>query len=600
MAVMSNMREYTKVILIILVLAFVGTIIFDWGMDITGLKTRPGIIAEVNGKRITIEMYNRAYSQALEQFRTSSGADPTDSQLDMIRQQAFNLLVQDILLQQAIRRSGIGATDQEIVYYIFNNPPDFLRNLKAFQDDKGNFDMSKYQAALRNPQNNWTPVEEQLRFLIPREKLTSRIKAVVRVTDDEVRDEFLRRTQKASVSYVLFDLNKYRDPQEKIPDEEIRSYYDEHKDDFREPEKRKIKYVLFPTKATAKDSQEVIRQANDLIRRLKEGGADFAELAKIYSEDPGSKDKGGDLGFFSRGTMVKPFEEAAFSAKVGEIVGPVQTVHGLHIIKVEERKREKGELKVHARHILLRFKASPRTLQEAEDNAAYFAEQAKSDGFEKAAEEQDLDVQSSAFFGLGSGFIPGIGVLPKASQFVFSKKPGNISEPLESQQGWVVIKVDAIQKERTRPLEEVKAQIENILRKEKAKQRAAEAARKFYDKIKSGVSLEAAAAADSLQIQKPAPFTRQSFVQRVGRDASFIGASFALKKGEVSPPVEGLQGYYIIRLENKTPFDDKQFQAQKESIRQQMIQQKQNQAYTGWFANLQEHAKIKDYRSKYF
>jgi parvulin-like peptidyl-prolyl isomerase len=600
MAVMANMREYTKVILIILVLAFIGTIIFDWGMDITGLKTRPGIIAEVNGNKITLEMYNRAYSQAIEQYRESAGTDPTESQFEVLRQQTFDQLVQQILVQDVIRRQGIQATDKEIVYYIFNNPPEFLRSLPAFQDDNGNFDMSKYQAALRNPQNNWTPVEEQLRLTIPYEKLESQIRASVRVTDEEIKQEFLRRNQQVEVSYVLFDLNKYRDNETPIPEEEIQSYYEDHKEDFREPEKRRIKYVLFPTKATAKDSQEVYNLAKDLIRRLKEDGADFADLAQIYSEDPGSKDKGGDLGFFGRGTMVKPFEEAAFAAKVGEIVGPVETVHGLHIIKVEERKVENGEQKVRARHILLKFEPSTRTLQLAEDNADYFAEVAQEEGFEKAAEAQELEVQTTAFFGAGSGFIPGIGVLPQAAQFVFSKKPGSVSQPFESRQGWVVLKVDEVQKARIRPLEEVKAQIENILRKERAKQQAAEVAQKLYDKIASGMSLEEAAASDSLEVQRPGPFTRQSFVPLVGRDAAFIGASFALEKGQVSKPVEGVQGYYIIRLENKTAFDEQQFLAQKETIRQQMLQQKQSQAYTTWFANLQEKAKIKDYRSKYF
>lgn len=601
MAVMANMREYTKVILVILVLAFVGTIIFDWGMDITGLKTRPGVIAEVNGTRITVEMYNRAYSQAIDQFRSSTGIDPTETQLETLRQQAFDQLVQQILLQQALRKTNIEATDQEIVYYIFNQPPEFLKNLEIFQDESGNFDMAKYQAALRNPQNNWLPVEEQLRSLLPYQKLESRIKASVRVTDEEVRQEYLRRNQKAKVKYVLFDLNKYRDNETPIPEEEIRRYYDEHKEDFREEEKRKIKYVLFPTKPTARDSQEVVNQANDLVNRLREDpDADFAQLAQIYSEDPGSKEKGGDLGFFGRGTMVKEFEDAAFAAKVGEIVGPVQTVHGLHIIKVEERKIEDGEEKVRARHILLKFTASPRTLQAAEDNAAYFAEVAKEEGFEKTAEDQGLEVQTSGFFGRGSGFVPGIGVLPEASQFVFANKPGSVSEPLESRQGWVVIKVEEVQKERIRPLEQVQAQIENILRQEKAKQRAAEAAQKFYERIAGGATLEAAAAADSMQIFEPEAFTRQGFVQRVGRDPAFVGTAFALEEGEISEPVEGLQGYYVIQLESKTPFDENAFLAQKEDIRRQLLERKQNQAYTNWFAHLRERADIKDYRSKYF
>ena len=127
-------------------------------------------------------------------------------------------------------------------------------------------------------------------------------------------------------------------------------------------------------------------------------GADFAELAEIYSDDPGSAAKGGDLGFFSRGSMVKPFEEAAFSAKIGDIVGPVQTNFGLHIIKIEDKKIEDGNEQVKARHILLKFNASRETQETARDNANYFAEVAPEDGFNQTVLSEKIKVDTTDFF----------------------------------------------------------------------------------------------------------------------------------------------------------------------------------------------------------
>lgn len=128
-----------------------------------------------------------------------------------------------------------------------------------------------------------------------------------------------------------------------VNEEEAKIYYQTHLNEFIEvPEQVRAKHILFrlPQNATEDDKKKVIEKANNVIKLLKDG-ADFGEMAKIYSDDPGTKSKGGDLGFFGKGRMVKPFEDAVFSMKVGEISNPVQTNFGIHIIKLEERKEAK-------------------------------------------------------------------------------------------------------------------------------------------------------------------------------------------------------------------------------------------------------------------
>jgi len=427
MAVMNNMREYTKTVLIILVLAFIGTIVFDWGMDVTGLKTRSDIVGKIEGVEITTQQYNEIYSNQIDNYRQQTGTEPNESQLQRIRNQTWESLVQDILIQKAIEEKDIAAHDQEIIHRIYNDPPEFLRSNPAFQNEQKQFDMAKYQAALNDPTiaSQWRPVEEYIRQTLPREKFFQRLRATVRVTEDEVKREYLKQNQKATVKYIFFDPNQYMNADIEISEDELKTYYDSHKDEFQEEEKRKIDYVIFPTTPTAKDSMEQQDQAERLLQRAK-SGEDFAELAEIYSEDTGTKQKGGDLGFFERGTMVEAFEEAAFNAEVGTIVGPVETQFGLHIIKVEEKRENDGKEEVKARHILIKYQPSRETTNRARDDAEYFALQAEETSFNKAAEKFDVKVSSSNLFPKGSGFVPGIGLNPQVSDFVFSNDVGEI------------------------------------------------------------------------------------------------------------------------------------------------------------------------------
>jgi len=599
MAVMENMREYTKTVLVIVVLAFVGTIIFDWGMDITGRSTRRGVIGKINGQEITAVEFERNFANQLEAYRKQTGSDEvSESQMDYLRNQVWESLVRDALIQQTLQKKGIQASNAEILYRIYNDPPEFLKNDKTFQNDQQQFDMALYQAALNNksiaPQ--WRPVEEYIRYTLPYEKFQDLLQANVRVTEDEIKREYLKQNQNAEVKYIFFDPNQFASAQVEISDAMIMQYYEEHNEEFKEDEKRQIQYVIFLSAATPADSAEQRDLAQDLIARLNDG-EDFAELAETYSEDPGSKDKGGDLGYFGRDAMVKPFEDAAFSANVGETVGPVQSRFGLHIIKVEDKRTQNGKEEVKARHILLKFEASERTRNKARDEALYLAEEAQVRPFAEVVKEMHVKIDSTDFFAKGGGFIPGLGLNKSASHFIFANAVGKTSTVEESPQGYFVLNVIAVQKERIKKVEEVKDIIKNKLLVEKRKELAGQAAQKTYEKIQSGVSFEDAAARDSLSVKNSGVFNRGGFVPGVGRDPQFIGAAFALKNlNDISKPVAGARGYYLLQLTQKTEFDAADFESKKDGMRLQLIQRKQSQVFANWYANVKAKADIKDYR----
>jgi parvulin-like peptidyl-prolyl isomerase len=600
MAVMEKMRDYTKIFLIVLVLAFVGTIVFDWGMDITGLKTQNTKIAEVNGKSIPVQAFSQAYEQEMENLRKRTGNEPSESQLDFLRNQVFENLVRDELISQEIRKRDIKATDKEILHYIFDAPPEIIQQQNTFHNEQGQFDYGKYQAALRDPGANWQPLEEYLRRALPYQKFQERFDASVLITENLVREEYLKRNQKVTVRYVLFPLDKYHGTPEAT---EIEKYYDEHKDkEFKEAEKRVIEYVTFSTRPSAKDSQAVRDLALTLQERAQ-AGEDFAELAKKYSEDESNRERGGDLGFFKRGQMVKPFEEAAFAGKPGEIVGPVLTSFGVHLIKVAEKKTENNEESVQASHILLKFNTSNETMTAARDSASYFSSLSQETSWEAALQSEKLQAQNSAPFVEGSGFVPGLGVNRTASRFVFKNKAGGISEPFDALQTYFVLRVKEIQPERIKTLEEAKPQIESKLQAEKGKQLAQQAAEKYYAELlqKGPASFEELAGRDSLETKATdQPFSRSGFVPGIGRDQAFIGAAFALKGQEFSKPVKGMRGSYILQLIQLDPFDEADYQEKKDAIRSQLADNAKQQAFNEWYTHIKSKAKIEDHRDLFF
>ncbi|MFQ5640648.1 MAG: peptidylprolyl isomerase [bacterium] len=601
MAVMQNLREYTKVILVILVLAFVGTIVFDWGMNLLGMKTTRNVVGKVNGAEITVTQYEQAYANQRENFRNRTGNEPNDSQADFLRNQAWEALVQEHLIQQTLAKKNIAAHDKEIVHLLFNDPPEFLKSQEVFQNEQKQFDMAKYQAALYAPGSSaqWKYVEDILRQSLPYDKFQERLRASVRVTDEEVKMDYIVRNQKVNVKYIFFDPNKLLSKEIEITEEMRQQYYKQHQEDFKEEEKRKIDYVIFSTNATAEDSSAQWELARSLLERAQ-NGEDFSELAEIYSQDPGTKDKGGDLGYFETGAMLKPFEEAAFGAKVGEIVGPVVTNYGLHLIKVDDKKREDNKDKVKARHILIKLEASRKTYSTARDDALYFAEEAKNAGFEELAKEMNLEIKSTDFFIKGNGFVPVLGLNKGASNFIFRNEKDKVGSAEEMNQGFFVYTISEIQKEREQPLSEVTQVIDNKIKQEKRLQMSGDLALKLYNDIQGGIAFETAAVQDSLEI-KEVSFARSGYVTGIGREPNFIGAAFALSDpNDVSKPIEATRGYYLIKLLGKDAINEEDFNAQKESLGQQLLRRKQGQTFANWLANVKERSKIEDYRDQLY
>ncbi len=597
---MTKLREMSKLFLYLLVVAFLALMVLEWGADITGRSSRGNnIVGKINGHEITVEEYNQMLQNAYENERQRTGGELSDADMKRLQNEVWENIIQQILLQEQIKKMGIKVTKREIAYHSVHNPPQYFRNIPAFLTN-GQFDINKYRQALQNPQVEQTVVSYVAQNL-PFQKLLARITAAVMVTEEEIKDAFMRQSMRAKVEYVGAPLYKFSSKEVEVSEEEAKKYYEEHKDDFKVEEKRVLNYVLFSTAPTHEDSMRVYRLAEDILKEAR-SGADFAKLADEYSEDPSVQTNHGDLGYFKRGDMDPAFEKAAFSGKPGEIIGPVKTRFGLHIIKIVDRKKEDGVEKVRASHILLRFNASASTVEDARDRADEFAQIAKESGFKVAADRLKYKIEKTPPF-VKRNFIPGLGLMEGAVEWAFHAEKGEISDPFRAQTGYVVFEVAEIQPAGYRPFEEVKSICINRIKTEKRKQMAREYALKFADAVKAGTPFPQIAASDEQHIliaDTSGYFLFGAPIPKLGRSVDINAAAFALPLNQPSDLLEAQQGYFYIKVLDRTEFNEEEYAKQREVLRQRLLQQKQLRVFQAWYDALKASAEIEDYRYKFF
>lgn len=361
------------------------------------------------------------------------------------------------------------------------------------------------------------------------------------------------------------------------------------KDDF-----LRASHILLQVEGT--DTAGTLKKIKEILAELK-GGKDFSELAQKYSQDPASAVKGGDLGWFGKGRMVKEFEEAAFKAKINHVVGPVKSPFGFHIIKVTGR--DSREVKI--ADILMAVRMSSRTREEILAQAEDFAAQAQKEGqFEEIAKQLNYTVSETPSFQKGA-LIPGIGSNLSANKFAFTKQKGDISNAISTNNGYAVFMISDVREAGIKPFDEVKSSIEPRVKREKKMEKVkgiAETVRSLLqptDELQKVVSQY-----PNLVAQRLSQITLSGFIPGIGKDLGFIGGISALNAGDISQPIEGMRGYYIIKLINKSSFDTTMFNAQKEALRTQMLNERRNRIVTEWFENLKKNADIVDNRDVFY
>lgn len=609
---MTSMRNRMHVVLWALLILFllsmtVGGLVGGANIinEIFGKVDPRTTIGKVNGESISPEYFSQLVSNQLEQIR-QSGRELTDSEIDRTRDQVWENLVQEILFRQEIERLGITATDEEVVFHLRNNPPAFLQTNPSFQTD-GVFDKSLYDQAISNPQGNeWVPVEQFMKnTFIPNYKLQQMIMSSATVSEDEIREEYIKRYTDYTIN-AIHVTNRVLDTKALEPSEEaLKEAYEERMEEFKRSEQRMLRYVAWPKQPSRQDTLDQFEFANELIVRVK-AGEDFAQLADIYSEDPGNQvspdsSRGGHLGWFRHGQMVKAFEEAAFAAKPGDVVGPVLSPFGYHIIFVHDKRKTEDFEEVNASHILLKIEMSTRTRDALRRNAVLFGYDAQDYGFDAALDTHKVVAQKTSPFEEDTDFIPGLARARSAVRFAFNNEIGDVSDPLETNDLFTVVVLDSIIPAGYASFEEVQATLKRDLTRERTLAMAKIRAEEYYERVKNGESINAILE-ENPNLEKAVNDTKKlsrGFTS-IGRSNYVIGALLEAEPGDIIGPVETARGAAIIELVAVSDFDSTEYQIKHDTIAQDLLTKKQNLVFTNWYENLKANAEIIDNRKYYF
>lgn len=693
------------IVLYVLVGAFLLTIVFEWGMNFTGMSSRRGSdVGVVNGKPISFREYETLYRNYLEQYRQQLKGQEIDDQTESrIQEQVWESQVMKILLDEEYEKLGLKVSDKEITDEIFSDNPPLVIAQQFRNPETGQIDRERLNSAIADPRNKqaWIQLEQYIKQQKLQEKMQTLLTESLRSTDSEARQKFDMQHTKVSGKFVLFDMSRAKsDSAYYVSDAEIKSYFNEHKEEYRQEPTREALYVFFPTDPTEADKElikkelealkkefaetkndtdfvrlhsdspltektlrrgqlpveidtlvfkpdtkvgtvlgpvqdfafnefklikitslktdaelqvrashillkpsgstkadtaKTIAEAKELMAKIKKGES-FEKLAREKSQDPGSAASGGDLNWFGRGRMVKPFEEACFKAKVGELIGPVQTQFGIHIIKVTGR--ESREFK--GIELTKKIVPSAATLEKQRRVASEFEFEAREVGFDSAAQRSFYTVRETGVFSR-NGYVPIIGYNNAMARWGFRAKLGEISPVIEAKDGFAVMKLTSINDDGYRKFDDgLKQELKTRIIREKKMQDLRKLAEEIWTKCEG--SLERAVALDSLlRISETGTVTLSNpTIQGIGYDANLASALSALEVGVLSKPIDTNRGVILAVLTEKTKGKDEDFEKEKEALRKQIAEDKRGRIVQEWTQALKRQAQIQDNRSLFY
>ncbi len=590
---MRQMRENTKWIMLATAVSFVGLMVFQWGMDITGRSgLTTGSIGKVNGDAVPWEAYNFSYQRIFDQYQAGQADPVTSQQVSEIEDAAWDDVVNQILIQQELRRRGIQITDDEIRSAARFSPPPEFRTNPAFMTE-GLFDIQKYQQFITAPGVDLQlllQLEAYYRDIIPRGKLLRQVSADVFLTDATLWEAFRDQNERVEVRYIpLNPAQRIADSLVSVSDAEVSRYYRDHQEEFSIPAQAQVSVVVVDKTPVASDSVEAGALAASVRQELLDG----TEWDEVLSR-PSVSDGSGELGWFDRERMVPEFTDAAFAASVGRLTEPVQTSFGFHIIEVQEKTADS----IRARHVLipyLRTEASELELLTLADSLEELGEnQTLADVAAALGLELDNATLSQEF-----AFIPGAGRASEGADWAFEEAaPGDVSPVFETEQAFYMMELVEASPEGFISVEDARGSIEQALGFEKKLAMAMEEGEEVLNEIRGGGAFANVASDRGLEIRAPEPFTRGDFVPGLGRMNAAIGASFGMNENEVSEAIQANSNVFLIQQTGFTAADSAAFETQRVVQRQSMIASLQQARLQQWLQGLRDSATIDDRRDE--
>ncbi len=623
---LSFLRKYSKSWMIALIVGAIGVVfIFTFGYG--GMKSGAfREVATVNGEPILITAYQRQFAELFKQYQEQSRGEMTEEMVKALhlKEMALKRLIDESLVLQAAKRQGSAVSDAEL--------REEIQRLPYFQRD-GKFNEQLYYMVLSRNRLNTTDFEAQERRRLEMRKVVEELTSLAKVSDAELLEMFHLGKDTVKVSYIVVSPDKFMAKQN--PSEaDISRYYQDNQAAFRLPARARVSYFLFrlqdfqeqakispteveafikehpgefsrakvirarqimlalPPKADAAKKESLSKQAQALLQKLK-GGEDFAQLAKAQSQDPASREKGGDLGYVQRGQQPPEWDRVAFTLHPGQ-VGRVDTPQGIYLVKVEEVKETEKLPGVEAKVMAMLQQQRARTLAQ---EAAREARTALSQGtVAEVAKKYKVNAVETPWIG-PKDQVPGLGALPAFNQTALQLKAGEVSQVVNLPDGPLVMKSLEYQAEQTPPLEKIKDQVAQQVKKQGALKEAEQEAAQLLARLKKGEALSQVAAAAGVPVKESKLFTRFEGFDGQQAAEALTSAAFVLSKEHpyVDQPVPWQDNYYLLTFNERRAADQAEFEKNREQMQAHFLEQKQQMMFQSWLDAESQRAKIKVY-----
>jgi peptidyl-prolyl cis-trans isomerase D len=588
-----------------------------------------GVVAKVAGADVTTLEVEREAKQMLQQQFPRGGAQ-TSMLLPFFAQRAADTLINRQLVLGEAERLGLLASDQEVRDRLQNEP-----QYAAVFFPGGKFiGESAYVELLQQHELTVPQFEEGVKHEIVFDKLRNLVTGGAAVTDEEVHQEFMKRNtkvkfdyavlrkedilkeihpsdaelkafyernkatynnsipEKRKVRYALLDTSKI-EAQTSVSRADLQAYYDQRRDQYRVPDQVNVRHILIKTppvgpdgKVDPKSVEEARKKAEDVLKQLK-AGAKFEDLAKKYSEDPGSAKNGGGLGLIGRGRTVPEFEKAAFSLPKGGTSDLVQSSFGFHIIHIDDKQdahlKTLDEVKDQIEPLIRQQKAN----SAADNQANALLTDARAMGLEKAAAAKGLNVVTTDFISRTDS-LPGVGQAPQFIDALFTQKENAPADEAQLPHGYAIFEVLAIKPPATPTFEEIHSRVETEFKNERSAALLSQKTQELADRAKTQHDLKKAAKELGATVKTSDFVLPDGQVPDLGSMAGGASVAFTLKAGDISRPINnGNTGAVLAILEKQEP-PAGDFAAKRDEIRESLLQNKQQEIFGLFVTNLHD------------
>jgi peptidyl-prolyl cis-trans isomerase D len=601
------MRKHTKGILIKVMVGLIAVVFIFWG--VYAIREKPGSkIAYVNGDLITGLEYEARYREMLDALQKQYKEYWNDTLIKafQIKQRALDSLIEKRLISQESARIGLGVTDDEVANAIVTYP--------AFQVN-GEFDEGRYRSLLHYNRMEPTDFESSIKLELLGQKIRHFIKCFFPITDMEIINYYSYQKEKVNIGFVSFNPGDFKGKKEvekikiaylvlspsdfldkvTIAEKEISDFYELNQESFKNPQQIKARHILLKVSPDASESEktETKEKALSLLKRLQDG-EDFVALAKKYSQDPAAS-KGGDLGYFTRGQMVKPFEELAFSLKKGELGGPVKTQFGWHIIRVDDIKDATIKTFSEVRNQIVTTIKNDISKEIARERALTLMDQMPYDiDLPTYAAQHGLIAKETDYFPK-NGTIPGLGKDERLTKSLYSLEKGETSEIIEHKNKFYIIQVVDNRDSHIPKMSEVTDQLNIDFVDYLSLVATKREAESYLEELKGGADWFELAKNKGLKTDETGFFTRRENIPKIGYSPLLSEVTFSLSSQKRYPDevFEVNNKVYIIRWLTKEDINMKDFDKEKKSFQQMLLLTKDRRIFNAWLQSIKEKATIK-------